>query len=83
MREEIIFLNAWSADMIKALEENPSILNPMHREHCIDALFKTKTQKHYTGLHDILCILPQSWAPLLVWFLRVFLKQMKVQQLKD
>eukprot|EP00973_Karenia_brevis_P048309 6706501-Karenia_brevis.AAC.1 len=66
MREDIIFLNAWSADM-----------NPTHREHCIDALFKTKTQKHYTGLHDMLCILPQWSAPLFVWFLLLFLKQMK------
>eukprot|EP00973_Karenia_brevis_P045701 6328399-Karenia_brevis.AAC.1 len=65
MREELIFVNAWSADMIKSLEENPSILNPTHREHCIDALFKTETQKHYTELHDALCILPQSSAPLL------------------
>eukprot|EP00973_Karenia_brevis_P044443 6154339-Karenia_brevis.AAC.1 len=52
-------------------------------EHCIDALFKTETQEHYTGLHDALCMLPQSSAPLFVWFLHVFLEQMKVQRLKD
>eukprot|EP00973_Karenia_brevis_P026749 3691021-Karenia_brevis.AAC.1 len=66
MREELAFLNTWSADMIKTLQENTSVLNPMHRENCIDVLFTTNTQKHCTGLHDMLCILPQSSAPLLV-----------------
>ena len=83
LREELRFLNTWSGDMIKALQDNPSILNPSNRTHCIKALFKTDCQKSYTGLHDALCSLPQSWAPLLVWFLLVFLKQMKIQRMKD
>ena len=83
LREELRFLNTWSGDMIKALQDNPEILNPSNRTPCIQELFKTDCQKSYTGLHDALCSLPQSCAPLLVWFLLVFVKQMKIQRMKD
>ena len=59
------------------------MLNPTNRTHCSKELFKTDGQKSYTGIHDALCSLPQSWAPLLIWFLFVFAKQMTLQRMKS
>ena len=81
--EELRFLNAWVGDMIRALQNNPEILNPLNQTPCIHELFRTECQKSYTGLHDALCSLPQSCSPLVVWFLVVFVKQMKIQHRKD
>ena len=69
--------------MMNTLQQNPLILHPTHPSNFISALFATDRQKSYIGLHEALRSLSQWWAPLLVWFLVVHVKQMKLQRLKD
>ena len=54
------------------LERHPEILDPNATENYTPLLFQTEAQRNYTGLHEVLCHVPQVAAPLVVWFL-VFL----------
>ena len=81
--DEVKKLNSWSTDMIQTLEDNPFILHPTHPENLVAKLFPTDGQKAYVGLHEALRSLPQWWTPLVVWFLVVYVKQMKLERLKD
>ena len=81
MRGQLQFLDAWASDMKATLEKHPEILNPNASTRCIHLLFETGTQRRYTGFTQSLKQLPQVAAPLVVWFLVVFLLQYKLKQL--
>ena len=78
IEDEAKKMNSWSSDMIRTLEKNPFILHPTHPENLVSELFSTHRQKAYVGLHEALRSLPQWWTPLVVWFLVVYVKQMKL-----
>ena len=73
--EELKFLNTWASVIKETLEKNPEIFNPIPSKNNIHLLLETESQCRYTGLIDSLQHVPQAAAPLVVWFLTVFLLQ--------